>query len=64
MRSIDARPASWVTHTGSPIDRHLEAVTSVLAPYAAVGVFGLEEHHVTAALLRICLLYTSPSPRD
>ena len=25
MRSIDARPASWVTHTGSPIDRHLEA---------------------------------------
>ncbi|MBK7322445.1 MAG: exodeoxyribonuclease V subunit alpha [Candidatus Microthrix sp.] len=53
MRSIDARPASWVTHTGSPIDRHLEAVTSVLAPYAAVGVFGLEEHHVTAALLRI-----------
>ncbi len=53
MRQIDARPGSWVTHLGSPVDSHLEAVTSALAAYAAVGVFGLEEHQVTAALLRI-----------
>lgn len=53
MRPTDTRPGSWVTHHGSPVDEYLEAVTSALVEYAAAGVFGLEEHQVTAALLRI-----------
>lgn len=53
MTVLDLRPASWVSVGGTPVDEHLEVVTRVLAPYAAAGVFGVEEHHVTATLLRL-----------
>ena len=53
MTALGTRPGSWVGVDGTPVDAHLAAVTAILAPYAEAGVFGVEEHHVTAALLRL-----------
>ncbi|MEZ5383353.1 MAG: exodeoxyribonuclease V subunit alpha [Microthrixaceae bacterium] len=53
MTALGTRPGSWVGVDETPVDAHLAAVTGILAPYAEAGVFGVEEHHVTAALLRL-----------
>ena len=63
--SPDAVPADAVTASGSGLDPHISVAYALLQVPRVAEERGLPEQQVRDLVeSRICLLYTSPSPRD
>ena len=70
---IDSFAKKTLTNEGGTVDDDAKAMSELIerivhADKVGIDVFGLGEHHreefLDSAAHNICLLYTSPSPRD